>query len=90
VKETTITIAEAARDFPDCVERAHSENRTFIVVKNGVPLARVVPEGVHRCAGRDLAAALTKVSLSPDDARAWSEDLRSARNTLLPPEDKWR
>lgn len=90
MKETTISISEAARHFADCVERAHCEHTTFVVVKNGVPVARLVPETERRCTGRDLAAALAKASLSPDEARAWHEDLRSDRNTLRPPEDKWR
>ena len=81
-----ITVAELWHG----VERAHREHTTFVVVKNGVALARLVPEAARRCTGRDLAAALAKASLSPDEARAWHEDLRSSHNTLRPPENKWR
>ena len=90
MKETTISVSEAARHFADCVERSHCERTTFVVMKNGVAVARLVPEAARRCTGRDLAAALAKASLSPDEAQAWHEDLCSAHNTLRPPEDQWR
>lgn len=40
--------------------------------------------------GRELADALRKVALSPEDAKAWHEDLINARKMLIPPVDKWR
>ena len=90
MKETRITVAEAARTFAECVEKAHAENTTYIVMKNGLPLARLVPESKRRCKGSDLAAALATTSLSSDEARAWHEDLVSARRALRPPQDRWR
>ena len=90
MKETTISVSEAARHFADCVERSYCEPTTFVVVKDGIPVARLIPEAARRCTGRDLAAALAKASLSPDEARAWHEDLCSSHNTLRPPNDKWR
>ena len=90
MKETTISVSEAARHLDDCVERAHDGKTTFVLVKNGVPMARLVPGAEKRCTGRDLAAALNHASLTPKEARAWYDDVRAARETLRPPEDKWR
>jgi antitoxin (DNA-binding transcriptional repressor) of toxin-antitoxin stability system len=82
MKTTSISVTEAARNFADCVNRAHYQNVTFVLLKNGSPVARLVPDGEKVCSGRDLAEALDKVHLSADDARAWRRDLRKARKTL--------
>jgi antitoxin (DNA-binding transcriptional repressor) of toxin-antitoxin stability system len=89
VKESTISVHEAARHFADCVERSRRENTTFVLIEHGEPVARLVPENGRPCTGRDLAAALRGASLSPEEAAAWHNDLRAARETLLPPEKKW-
>ncbi len=89
MSETTITVTEAARNFADFVNRAHYRNETFVLLKNGVPFARLVPDGERSCSGKDLAAALAGVELSPAEARAWGRDVRAARATLKDPGDKW-
>ena len=55
MKMTTISVTEAARNFADCVNRAHYQNVTFVLLKNGSPVARLVPDGEKVCTGRDLA-----------------------------------
>ena len=55
---TTITVTEAARNFAECVNRAHYQNVTFVLLKNGVPMARLVPDGGKLCDGDALAKAL--------------------------------
>ncbi len=90
MKETTITVTEAARNFADCVNRAHYQSMTFVLLKNGKPFARLEPEEAKRCTGRDLAAALAKVELPAAEVRAWRRDLQTARRTRKPPADKWR
>lgn len=88
--KTTISVTEAARNFADCVNRAHYQNVTFVLLKNGTPFARLVPDKETICLGRDLAAVLAETELSEDEARAWRSDLQVARKTLKPPADKWR
>jgi hypothetical protein len=39
--------------------------------------------------GKNLAAAIRKVPLSPEEARAWMRNLKAARKMLKPPTDKW-
>ena len=84
----TITVTDAARNFADCVNRAHYQNVTFVLLKGGSPVARIVPDNEKRCTGSDLAAAVGK--LSREDARAWHHDLLAARSQLEPLADKWR
>jgi antitoxin (DNA-binding transcriptional repressor) of toxin-antitoxin stability system len=86
----TISVTDAARNFADCVNRAHYQHVTFILLKNGSPVARLVPDNEKVCTGRDLAAALAGVTLPQEEAAAWQRDLRDARNHLKPLSDKWR
>lgn len=85
-----ITVTEAARNFADCVNRAHYQNVTFVLRRNGSPVARLVPDGEKVCTGRELAAALTDAGLTDAEAKAWHDDLRGARQLLKPLPDKWR
>ena len=86
----TISVTEAARNFSDCVNRAHYQNVTFVLLKGGTPVARLVPDNEKVCTGRDLAATLATAKLSPEEAQAWNRDLRVARSNLKPLSDKWR
>lgn len=86
----TITVTEAARNFADCVNRAHYQNITFVLLKGGSPVARLVPDNEKVCTGSDLAAAVASAQLSQEEARAWQSDLHQARSHLKPVADKWR
>jgi antitoxin (DNA-binding transcriptional repressor) of toxin-antitoxin stability system len=90
MKETAITVTAAARNFADCINRAHYQQMTFVLLKNGKPLARIVPEARKTCTGRQLADALAGVELSTLEAAAWHKDLAKARRTLRHPADKWQ
>ena len=90
MKQTAISVTEAARNFADCVNRVHYQNVTFVLLKNGSPVARLVPEKKKVCTGPELAEALKRVDLSEAEARAWHRDLKAARKILKPPKDRWR
>ena len=90
MKAKTITVTEAARNFADCVNRAHYQHVTFVLVKNGMPFARLGPNNEKVCTGSDLAEALAKTDLSSAKAAAWSRDLRTARKSLKTPANKWQ
>ena len=90
MRKTTITVTEASRNFADCVNRTHYQNMTFVLVKNGVTVAHLVPANGKACTGRDLAAAIASSDLHSDEAQSWRQDLRSARKRLKPPADKWQ
>jgi len=90
MRKRTISVTEAARNFADCVNRVHYQNTTFILLKNGSPVARLVPDGQKICTGRDLSEALTKTDLTEKQAIAWRQDMQTARKKLKNPGDKWQ
>jgi antitoxin (DNA-binding transcriptional repressor) of toxin-antitoxin stability system len=90
MKTEFVSVTEAARNFADCVNRARYQNVTFVLLKNGSPVARLVPERKKASSVRKLAAALREFGLSPEEAKAWNRDLRAARRILKRPVDKWR
>lgn len=90
MSETIITVTEAARNFADCVNRAHYQNMSFLLVKNGIPFARLVPAGLPVCRGKELAEALADVDLPQEEAIAWKNDLEAARRALKAPSDLWQ
>jgi antitoxin (DNA-binding transcriptional repressor) of toxin-antitoxin stability system len=82
VKKAVITVTEAARNFAGCVNRAQYQDTSFVLLKNGKPFARLVPEGERVCTGRDLAGAMDKEGLSAKEAQVWHKDLAVARRRL--------
>jgi antitoxin (DNA-binding transcriptional repressor) of toxin-antitoxin stability system len=90
MKINTIRVAEAARNFADCVNRAHYQNVTFVLLRNGSPVARLVPDDEKVCSGQDLALVLSKTQLPEDEARAWRRDLQAVRKIPKGPGNKWR
>jgi antitoxin (DNA-binding transcriptional repressor) of toxin-antitoxin stability system len=85
-----ITVTEAARNFADCVNRAHYQNVTFVLLKGGSPVARIVPDSEKVCTGREFAEILAKARLTDQEFKAWRRDLRNAHKSLKAPVDKWR
>jgi hypothetical protein len=85
-----ISVTDAARNFADCVNRTHYQQATFVLLKNGVPFARLVPAGEPICRGRELAEALAGVELPAAAARAWHRQLKTARRKLKSARDKWQ
>ena len=90
MKTTPISVTEAARNFADCVNRVRYQNVTFVLLKNGKPVARLVPDKKNAGSVRKLAAALRKFDLSSEEARAWRRDLLAGHRILKPPVDRWR
>ncbi|MGP8198165.1 MAG: hypothetical protein ACLQU4_01525 [Limisphaerales bacterium] len=83
MRKRTISVTDAARNFAECVNRAHYQNVTFVLLKHGSPVARLVPDNEKVCRGRELADALAKTDLPEAEARAWHRDLQTARQTLV-------
>jgi hypothetical protein len=89
MKKTSISVTEAARNFADCVNRAYYQNTTFVLLRNGLPVAQLVPGGEKVCRGADLEEVLSRVSLTDEEARLWRKDLGSSRKAIKPPVNKW-
>ena len=90
MKKTSISVTDASRNFADCVNRAHYQNVTFVLLKNGEPVARLIPDSEKVCLGRDLAEALARTGLTEKEAKAWRRDLEAARKILKLPRNRWR
>jgi hypothetical protein len=90
MKKQIISVTEASRNFADCVNRAHYQNITFVLLKNGIPFARLVPDKEKVCTGRDLAAALAKTRLPTEEAKTWRRDLKAGRKMLKTPVNRWQ
>jgi antitoxin (DNA-binding transcriptional repressor) of toxin-antitoxin stability system len=94
MKERTISVTEASRNFADCVNRAFYQGVTFNLEKNGVAMARIVPAEKKSTTGRELAAALHEslkdFHLGEEEATAWLHELEETRRTLPRPVTKWQ
>lgn len=90
MKKMKISVTEAARNFSECVNRVHYQKVTFVLLRNGQAVARLVPEEEKACTAAELANILRENPLSDEEARAWRRDLRNARKMLKKPMDKWR
>jgi prevent-host-death family protein len=92
--KVSISVTEAARNFAECVNRARYQGTTFVLHKNGKPVARIVPEERKATKGRELAAALRTAlkdaRLGQEEADAWKRDLDEARENDAPPVGKWQ
>lgn len=89
MRQTSISVTEAARNFAQCVDRVRYQNVSFVLLKNGSPVARLVPAEEKPCKGAELATALASLTLSPAEAAAWGRDLRKARKSIGKPTSKW-
>jgi antitoxin (DNA-binding transcriptional repressor) of toxin-antitoxin stability system len=88
MRKTAISVTEAARNFADCINRVRYQSTTFVLMKNGQPVARLSPDE-KVCRGADLARILAEFRLPAEEAAAWKRDLDAARKTLKAPGSKW-
>jgi prevent-host-death family protein len=90
----SISVTEASRSFADCVNRAHYQDVSFILLKNGKPVARIVPAARKPTRGKEVAAALRKavddVHLEKEEATLWLHDLEQARGSMPSRAMPWR
>ena len=78
----TISVTDAARNFSECVNRARYQDATFVLLKNGSPVARLAPADANKCSGRSLAEALAQIKLPDEEARLWQHALKTGRKSL--------
>jgi prevent-host-death family protein len=85
-----VSVTDAARNFSDLVNRIFYTGESTTLVKNGVPVARMVPAGPPLCPAARLAHAWPSLPhLSPADARRLAADIAKARAALPTPHDPW-
>ncbi|MGC9260252.1 MAG: hypothetical protein ACP5I8_09300 [Phycisphaerae bacterium] len=61
-----------------------------MLLKNGLPYARLSPENVKLCPARHLAEILSGELLSTAEAKRWHRDRQAAHKALRSQADKWR
>ena len=93
MKTVSITVTEAARNFADCVARTRYQGTTFVLMKNGKAVARIVSETPKAKKGKELAPmlreALKDAHLTPNEARSWLHDLEEGRRENRPAVARW-
>jgi antitoxin (DNA-binding transcriptional repressor) of toxin-antitoxin stability system len=90
----SMSVTEASRNFADCVSRARYQGTSFVLLKGGDPVARIVPAEAKPKKGIELAAALQKategVHLGGEEATSWLHDLEQSRVSLQSQARPWR
>ena len=90
MKETVVTIEDAARCLPDLVERVHAHGDQALLVKSGEPLARIVPVTRGEHGSDDLCAFLARWRQEhPEPDERLGEAIAESRKSVQPPHDPW-
>jgi prevent-host-death family protein len=80
MREQAISVTEAARNFSDCINRARYQGTTFILHKNGVPVARIVP-ATKLTAASDEAQPSGEPDPGKEETAALQESFEQVRKT---------
>lgn len=78
-----LTATEAARRFSEMLDAVEGTGETFVVVRNGHPVAKVGP-----AAAADGAAVKAALRTNPRDPK-WAKELRELRAGLGVEERRW-
>ena len=66
MKETPISVTLAARKFADCINRVRYQGMSFLLEKNGIPVARLIPVQPNLASDLEqLASTLRQVRRGP-------------------------
>jgi prevent-host-death family protein len=85
VKELVISVTQAARRFADCVNRVRYQGTSFVLHKNGVPVARLVP--IESTSGNDFE----RLAVALREAREEAElDMEAAERLIANPDESAR
>ncbi len=89
--ETTVTVTEAARNFADIVNRAYYRQEATTLLKNGKPVARIVPAAANLNTGKEIAARMAgkRPRLGLKEAEAFARDLEAARSEMPALSSPW-
>jgi len=88
-----ITVTEASRNFSDCVNRARYQGTSFLLLKGGLPVARIEPARKKPTHGDELAdalgTALAELHVGEKEATSWLHDLEKVRGLMPPQVSSW-
>ncbi len=86
--EYTIRATDLARRLGDVLSRVRYRRDSFVIERNGKPVARVVP--IHRAASdATLGEALTAWCEGAADDHAFADDLDAVSASDTPPMNPW-
>lgn len=79
--ERYVSVTDAARGFSDLINRIRYRGESAVLVKNGSPVARVVPfiDDARSCTAAGLADRLPGLELPADDAERFADELSEGR-----------
>lgn len=90
MSENAIPVAEAVKDFLRVLDRVESRREPTTLVRDGRPVARVIPLPQPAGTCEELASRWEKIPrLAPDEAEAFASDLERARSSLPPLKPAW-
>jgi prevent-host-death family protein len=82
MRELVISVTQAARKFADCINRVRYQGVSFVLNKNGVPVARIVP--VESASGADLERLAVALREAREEA---DQDHEAAERLIADPEE---
>lgn len=85
-----LSVTAAARNFADAVNRAYYRHETTVLLKNGIPVARIAPVAPAGRKAAELAAQWDRIShLSAAEAAELETDITAARDAIRLPPAAW-
>jgi antitoxin (DNA-binding transcriptional repressor) of toxin-antitoxin stability system len=86
MSETTIPVAEAAKDFLRVLERVERKGKPVVIVRDGKRVATLSPLPGPALTCEELSHRwLNLERLAPDEASAFADDIEQARASQQPP-----
>jgi prevent-host-death family protein len=90
VKEQTLTVTEAARNFSDLVNRVRYRGQSATLTKNGRAVARLVPVEPPSITGAELFRRWKPGShLTPKEADDFAREIEEGRRFFKPYVSPW-
>ncbi|MBI2190773.1 MAG: type II toxin-antitoxin system prevent-host-death family antitoxin [Planctomycetes bacterium] len=89
--EKIISVTEAARHFSDIINRTYYRNEVTVLIRSGIPVAKIVPVAPSETTGGMVAARWKMIHhLTREEAIAFQEDVEDSRARLnVPPGSPW-
>lgn len=78
MRTVSISVTEASRNFADCVNRVRYQGATFVLQKNGVPVARIVPIERYATNESTFKPVDREAALEPKPARERNDGTRGS------------
>jgi prevent-host-death family protein len=85
--ENTVTATELARNLGDILGKVRYRHETFIVERNGEPIARLVPLSSRNAVG--LAEGLRAWRATAGHDPSFADDLERVNAADRPPRNPW-